>query len=149
MWLNTVRFFSVLSTALALCASMAHLLELPNKMKLSKEHYAIVQQIYKGWSLLGIVVIVAIVSTIAVSIMINHQRKVFSLTLTALLCLVATQIIFWIFTFPVNQQTNNWTILPGHWVDLRRQWEYSHAASAVLDLIALSALILSLLINDE
>jgi len=34
---------------------MAHLLELPKKIKLSAEDYLIVQQIYRGWSLLGVV----------------------------------------------------------------------------------------------
>jgi len=54
-----------------------------------------------------------------------------------------TQIVFWTFTFPVNQQTSNWTVLPPDRARLRAQWEYSHAASAVLNLIALVALILS------
>jgi hypothetical protein len=148
MLLNVMRFTSLLFTALALSASMAHLLELPNKIKLSREHYAIVQQIYRGWSLLGIVVVVAIISTLFV-VMLVHERKVFLLSLSALLCLIATQAIFWFFTFPVNQQTKNWTTLPSHWPDLRRQWEYSHAASACLDLAALSLLILALLVTDE
>jgi len=32
-------------------------------------------------------------------------------------------------------------MLPGNWMQLRTHWEYSHAASAVLNLIALFALI--------
>jgi predicted neutral ceramidase superfamily lipid hydrolase len=149
MWLNTMRFISLLCTALALCAAMAHVFELPNKIILSKEHYAVVQQIYKGWALLGIAVVMAIISTLAVVIMVRHRRKVFSLTLIALLCIVATQIIFWVWTYPVNQQTINWTILPANWLELRRQWEYSHAVSAGFDLIALSTLVLSLLVTDD
>jgi hypothetical protein len=144
-----MRFVSLLFTALALSAAMAHLLELPNKITLSKEDYRIVQQLYRGWSLLGIIVVVAFLSTLSVAIMIRHQRKVFFLTLTALLCIVATQIIFWVFTFPINQQTKNWTFLPVNWLDLRKQWEYSHATSAGLNLVALSALILALLWKDE
>ena len=60
-------------------------------------------------------------------------------------CIVGTQIIFWTFTFPANQQTNNWTTLPESWERLRTQWEYSHAASAVLNLLALIMLTLELL----
>jgi hypothetical protein len=149
MWVNVIRFVSLLFTALALSAAMAHLLELPNKIKLSKDHYAIVQQLYRGWSLLGIIVVVAIISTLVLVVMVRHQRKAFFLSLTALLCLMATQVIFWIFTYPVNQQTKNWTILPANWLELRKHWEYSHAASAGLDLIALSTLILSLLVTDD
>ena len=144
-----MRFVSLLFTALALCAAMAHLYELPNKMKLPAEHYLIVQQIYRGWSLLGIVVIAAFVSILIVAIMIRHQGKAFILTLVALLCVATTQVIFWIFTYPVNQQTKNWTVLPANWPELRNQWEYSHAASAGLDLVALCTLILSVLMTED
>ena len=37
--------------------------------------------------------------------------------------------------------TGNWTFLPGDWLELRKRWEYSHAASSILNLIALVALI--------
>jgi hypothetical protein len=57
--------------------------------------------------------------------------------------------VFWTFTFPANQQTSNWTVLPENWMALRAQWEYSHAASAVLNLIALIALIFSVLVRDK
>jgi hypothetical protein len=145
MWLNAVRFISLLFTALALCASMAHLMELPNKIKLSSEDYYIVQQIYRGWALLGIVVISALLSILVLTIMLRQQGKSFTLTLSAFLCVVATQIIFWIFTYPVNQQTNNWKRMPANWLELRKHWEYSHAANAVLVLIAFILLALSIL----
>jgi len=73
--------------------------------------------------------------------MVRNQPKVFALTLVAFLCIVGTQVVFWTFTFPANQQTSNWTVLPENWMALRTQWEYSHAASAFLNLIALIALI--------
>ena len=45
----------------------------------------------------------------------------------------------------VNEQTENWTMLPDNWAALRRQWEYSHAVSAILDLVALVGVIISVL----
>ncbi len=45
--------------------------------------------------------------------------------------------VFWTYTYPANQATNNWTMLSENWSNLRSQWEYSHAASAVLNLAAL------------
>ena len=67
----------------------------------------------------------------------------------AFLCIVGTQVVFWTFTYPVNRMTANWTFLPGDWWELRKRWEYSHAASAVLNLIALIALIACMLwMND-
>ena len=56
---------------------------------------------------------------------------------------LVTQVIFWMFTFPVNQQTHNWTTLPVNWMTLRERWEYSHATAAVFDLIAFIAVVLA------
>jgi hypothetical protein len=38
-------------------------------------------------------------------------------------------------------------MLPEQWEALRQQWEYSHATSAGLNLVALMALIVSVLTN--
>ena len=121
------------------------MLELPNKIGLSRDDYLTVQQIYRGWALLGFVVAGALLSTLVLMIMVRHQPKVFALTIVAFLSIMGTQIVFWTFTFPANQQTNNWAVLPETWMALRTQWEYSHAASAVLALIALISLICSVL----
>ena len=144
MKLTLARFFSLLFVALALAPALAHLLELPNKIGLSRDEYLIVQQIYRGWAMLGFVVAGALLSTLVLSVMVRRWPRQFALALSAFFCIVGAQILFWTFTFPANQQTSNWTALPENWMMLREQWEYSHAASAVLDLIALIALILSL-----
>lgn len=149
MGLNATRFLSLLFAALALAPALAHLLELPNKIGLSRDDYLTVQQIYRGWALLGIVVFGALLSALALAVMVRGRRKAFSLALTAFLCIAGTQVLFWAFTFPANQATGNWTMLPENWMALRTQWEYSHAASAVLNLIALVALILSVLVRDK
>lgn len=91
---------------------MAHLLELPNKIHLSRDDYLIVQQIYRGWNMLGIVVLGALFSTLALTITMRHERKAFIFALVAFLCIAGTQIVFWIYTYPANQATNNWTTLP-------------------------------------
>jgi len=102
--------------------------------------YLTVQQIYRGWALLGFVVTGALLSTLVLTIMVRTRPQAFVLALVAFVCLVGTQGVFWTFTFPTNQQTSNWTVLPENWEALRTQWEYSHAASAVLNLLALVAL---------
>lgn len=90
MALTTIRFLSLLFAALALAPALAHLLELPNKISLSGEDYLTVQQIYRGWALLGIVVVGALLSTLALTIMVRKERKVFVLTLIAFLCIAGT-----------------------------------------------------------
>lgn len=149
MWQRTIYFLSLLFAALALAPAMAHLLELPNKIKLSRDDYLIVQQIYRGWNLLAIVVIGALLSTLALTITVRHDRKAFILALIAFLCIVGTQIVFWTYTYPANQITNNWTVLPENWTVLRRQWEYSHATSALLNLLAILSLSASVLVRND
>ena len=143
--MTLVRFLSALFCALSLGPALAHLLELPNKMGLSREEYLVVQQIYRGWALLGVVVLGALLATLAHAILARQRLGESGPALTAFLCIAGTQAIFWTFTFPMNQQTANWTLLPDHWTTMRAQWEYSHAASAVLNLIAMIAVIVALL----
>jgi hypothetical protein len=149
MGLKIARFFSLLFVALVLAPALAHLLELPNKIGLSREEYLVVQQIYNGWQLLGIVIYGALLSTLVLTIMVRHQPKVFGLTLTAFLCVLMAHVVFWIFTFPANKETLYWTVLPENWMALRAQWEYSHAAGAVLNLIAFVMLVLSVLVRGK
>ena len=143
MGLATARFFSLLFAALALAPALAHLLELPNKIGLEADAYVTVQQIYRGWSLLGFVVFAALLSSFALVLTVRRRRAEFAPALVGFLCLLGTQVVFWTFTFPANQQTANWTALPEGWTTLRAQWEYAHAASAILNLAALIALIVA------
>jgi hypothetical protein len=149
MGIRIIQFLSLLFAALALGPAMAHLLELPNKINLSREDYLTVQQIYRGWNLLGIVVAAALISALALTITLRREQRAFVFALIGLLCLVGTQVVFWTYTYPANQITNNWTMLPDNWMQLRRQWEYSHATSAVLNLLALCSLIASVLVRRE
>ena len=148
MGIMIIRFLSLFFMGLALGGSLAHLLELPNKIHLPREDYLTVQQIYRGWALLGIPVAGALISTLVLAVMVRKEPRVLLWTLIALACIVGTQIVFWAFTYPANQQTHNWTMLPPNWEELRQRWEYSHAVGAVLNVIAHSALVLSILVGS-
>lgn len=141
MKIRIVLFLALLFTALGLGPSLAHLLELPNKMPLNRENYLAVQQIYRGWDLLGVVVLGALFSNLVLTVLLWRRDRPFALALVAFLGIVAAQIVFWTYTFPANQATSNWTFLPTGWEALRRQWEYSHAVGAVCNLVAMLALI--------
>ena len=144
-----VRFFSVLFAALAFAPAAAHLLELPNKIGLSRDEYFVAQQLYRGWALLAVVVLPAVALALLHAVLVRKQRAAFRLAALAFVCLVGTQVLFWTFTFPANQLTENWTLVPDNWAALRAQWEYSHAASAVLNLVALAALIASVVVHEK
>ena len=93
-----------------------------------------------GWALFGFVVFGALGSNAALAVALWRQARIFWPALVAFLCIAGTQAVFWTFTFPANRATEYWTMLPENWAALRSQWEYSHATSAVLNLIALLAL---------
>lgn len=140
-----VRFFSLLFVGLTLAPGLAHVLQLPNKMSLSGEDYLRVQQLYAGWALLGVVVLGALISTFVLTVLVRARLRQFALACIAFGSVLVTQVIFWMFTFPVNQETHNWTTLPVNWMTLRECWEYSHATAAVFDLIAFIAIVLAVL----
>jgi hypothetical protein len=139
--LTLTRFLSILFVALTLGPSAAHLLELPNKIALGADDYLTVQQIYRGWALLAVVIFPAILSTAAHVVVLRLQRQPYALVAFGFACLLVGQAIFWAFTFPANQETANWTVLPPDWTQLRAQWEYSHAAGALFNLTAFVALL--------
>lgn len=149
MKLKILRLIAVLFNALALAPALAHALELPNKITLSREDYVTVQQIYRGWDRLAFVVLGALLSNLVLAGLVRTKPKPFVLTVMAFLCLVGTQVVFWTYTYPANRKTHNWTVLPDNWQALRKQWEYAHATSAGLNLIALITLTLSVLTGDE
>src|SRR5215467_8577751 len=122
MVFETVRLLAVISVALCLVPAGAHFFELANKMSLSTAEYMTTQKIYAGWSFFGVAIIAAIIFTLTHTLMVRAERAAFFLSLTALLCLVATQVIFWTFTYPMNVATNNRTVTPQHFEAVRRQW---------------------------
>jgi hypothetical protein len=67
----------------------------------------------------------------------RRQGRPAFLAAIATLLLVANFTVFFAWTFPVNQATSNWTVMPADWEALRNQWEYSHAVNALLAFVAL------------
>jgi hypothetical protein len=147
--LKVVQFLALALTALALVPSGAHLFELPNKINLAAEQYFIVQNIYRGWSLFGAVLIGALIANLALALFLRGRGMPFVLALFAFLCIGLTLVVFFIWTYAANQATNNWTMIPDNWEQLRREWEYSHAANAVVTFAAFCAVALSSLMTRE
>lgn len=146
--MRALKFLAIVLTALALVPGGAHLFALPNKIHLTESNYFIVQNIYRGWALFGIVLFGALLANLALAWATRGQRA-FAFVLVNLVCLVATLVIFFAFTFPANQATNNWTVVPADWQQLRWQWEVSHAVNAVITFVGFCSLALSLLVEEK
>lgn len=137
-------------TALALVPSGAHLFALPNKLGLAAEQYMVVQGIYSGWSLFGLVLIPAILATLASALMLRRRKgPPFAWATLSFLCMAGSLVIFFVWTYPANLATDNWTTMPPNWAALRDQWEYSHAANALMTFMAVVAVTLSILTHRE
>jgi hypothetical protein len=147
--LKIVQFLALVLTALALVPSGAHLFALPNKISLGAEQYFIAQSIYRGWSLFGIVLFGALIANLALALLLRGRGAPFALALFGFFSIALALVIFFIWTYPANQATNNWTMIPNDWEQLRRQWEYSHAADAVVTFAAFCSVALSSLMTRE
>jgi hypothetical protein len=147
MGLRTAQFLALVFTALALVPAGAHLFGLPNKIGLAQDDYFVVQGIYRGWALFGIALFGALGANLAAAILVRRQRAPFWLAFLAFLLVAATLVIFFTWTYPANQATSNWTVVPQNWQELRLQWEYAHATNAVLTFLALCAITLSVLLT--
>jgi hypothetical protein len=145
--LRAVQFLAVVLTALALVPAGAHLFELPNKIGLPQEQYFVVQGIYRGWALFGFALLGSLAANLTLAIMHRRHRGPFWLALAGFILMAGVLAIFFIWTYPANQATGNWTAAPADWQELRAQWEYSHAANAVLTFAALCSATLSALLG--
>src|SRR3954470_4251276 len=100
---DLVSFAAIFFCGLALVPAAAHAMELPNKIHLGREEYLVAQKLYRGWHFVAPVVILALAST---ALLFNQARTAGpaaeAAAIVACLCVAATQVVFWVFTFPVN-----------------------------------------------
>ena len=61
------RFLRFLAVAVALALAGAHLFEMPNKIGLPRDAYFLVQGIYRGWALFGVVLFGALAANLGLA----------------------------------------------------------------------------------
>ncbi len=145
--IRILQFIALVLFALALVPAGAHLFAMPHKIHLAQNDYFIVQTIYRGWALFGIVLFGNLAALTALAIVQRGQTTSCALVLAALASQIATLVIFFTFVFPANQATANWTMVPAGWEQLRLQWEWGHAVDAVISFAGYCALVLSVLLK--
>lgn len=138
--MTLLRLFALMATALVWAPGAAHLFELPGKIGLGREAYFTVQGIYAGWALFGIPILAAILANLALFLT-ERRRNIGAArwALASALLIAASLAIFFVWVFPANQATANWTAMPENWETLRRHWEYGHAVNACIVFLALLA----------
>jgi hypothetical protein len=151
MRLRIWRFTTIYLTALTLSLTFCHLLEMPRKMQYGEGLYMAVQHslyLYFAW-VGAFAEVAAVACLIVLSVSLRKRKAVFRLTLAATICVAAGLAVWFALVSPANVQMAQWNSLPlpANWTEVRRQWEFGHAASAVLDLVGFGALVLSVVID--
>ncbi|WP_163273108.1 DUF1772 domain-containing protein [Chelativorans alearense] len=149
MTVKTAQFFAIILIAMVLVPSGAHLISLPNKAGMDQEQFFTVQQVYRGWALVAIPLLGALIVTLVLAVLTRPQGPAFLFAALSFVLLLVTLVTFFIWVFPANQSTDNWTAAPENWQALRTQWETMHAINAVITLCALAATVLSALAWSE
>src|SRR5262245_41159227 len=96
---DVIFFIALLATALALGAALAHALELPNKINLAKDEYFVMQKAYRGWDQLAYLLVIELIAMLTVAALSRHEPRVLWPTIIAIVCLIASQAVSWIFPF--------------------------------------------------
>jgi hypothetical protein len=157
--LLALEVLTVTLVAVAMALALAHALELPGKMRLSKDQYLAVQPIYyPGFTIGGGAEPLGLLLTLVLLFLTPAGSTAFWLTAGAAASLAAMHAVYWLFTHPVN---NFWlkdfklkgfgggffgfgASKSGHqqdWTALRDRWEMSHVVRTGLGVLALVLLV--------
>ena len=142
MAVKILQFFAIMLSAICLAPATAHLAELPAKIGLEREAYFATQQLYRGWALFGLAIVPTILVGAILAFLMRDQAGPALWALCGTLGVAATLVVFFVVIEPANRATENWTSMPESWQAVRQQWEYGHAANAVVTFLALGAFVI-------
>jgi hypothetical protein len=148
---------TVLIVVLATVPAVGHALELPGKMRLSKDEYAVMQRVYyPGFTVAGLAEPGGILMTLILLIRAPADHTMWFILACA--GLIGMQIIYWVITHPMNKvwiEGQQLAAAAGRffaagsdrsgnrdWVGLRDRWESSHVARAGCSTLSLVALLI-------
>jgi hypothetical protein len=145
--LHVLRFSSIMTTALAAAAAVAHLLEMPAKRRYERSMYVRLHRtLYSNFGrVAGPAEAAAVVTTGMLAWRLRQRHATTIAPAAAAGCLAAAHGAFWTVVNPVNVEMLRWRLdaIPSDWSMLRDRWEYGHAARACLLTGALAALVWS------
>jgi len=163
-FLEVVTIFLV---AVAMSLALAHALEFPGKMRLTRDNYLATQSIYyPGFTLGGLGEGLGMVATFVLFLAMPRGTSQFWWALAGLIAIVIMHGIFWIVTQPVNRYwvgglpltdaaekfflIHRKTPVGGPqqtWQQMRDTWEYSHITRAVFAVISLISVSIAIALN--
>jgi hypothetical protein len=152
---SVLQLLALLSVSVAMAQALAHALEFPGKLRLSRQDYETVQEIYyPGFTYGGASEGIGLLLLLTL-LLLAPGGTAFWLILAAFVALIAMHVVYWLFIHPINRFWLRDFELKGlaagffgfgagqdggplpDWTALRDRWEYSHIARAGLGLLAL------------
>lgn len=156
-----LKLVSIILVVATVIPSVAHALELPGKLRLTREQYLAVQTIYyPGFTAIGAAEPLSIFALAALLVLTPAGTTKFWLVAASLLAVVMTHTLYWFLTAPVNKVWLRGKVLSGSaqrffeaggspneadWTILRDRWERSHRYRAATSVIAFILLTIALL----
>jgi len=169
--LQIMQILTTVLVAVAMCPAIAHAMEFPGKMRLSREAYLTVQPIYyPGFTIAGGAAEAGgTIASVVLLLLTPRGTLTFWLTCIAAAGMIGMQIVFWIYTQPVNKfwlrNTSGgnlgmdfFAFSPGgrvddsnagtDWKTLRDRWEHSHIFRAGLVFLSFLSLLFAISANN-
>jgi hypothetical protein len=158
---DAIQVITVIVVATAMALALAHALELPGKLRLSKEQYLGMQPIYyPGFTIGGMAEPVGLLLLLVLLILTPYSSVKFWLTAIAFAALLLMHAVYWLMTHPVNnfwlkdfklrgssvrffsfnQSKRADDTRTAEWTILRDRWELSHVIRAIFGVVSLAFL---------
>ncbi len=153
MSIQTFRFTTIVLTAFSLSLSMAHLMEFPQRMKFDQQLWVKVTVFENLYALFGSVGAVfeigAILTAFILAFLVRGRGQTFAWSLGGAVLLLVAFVSWIVFVADANAELAKWLTnpVPPDWTRTRNQWEYAHAANALIKIVAFSLLVISLLVE--
>lgn len=146
-----LRWVLLILATVPLAATIAHVVELPNKFLMDGPLWLAVQQrLYYGWGLVvGPFEVGAILLAWVLVVLHRRFRRRFYLALTTAVLFSLCLVVFFVMNQPVNTAFAGWTqaSLPPDWPAYRLKWEMGHALSFVFWLAGFLTLVRAMIID--
>ena len=166
--IEILKIAALILTALCMGLTLAHALEYPGKMRLTRQSYLTVQTIYyPGFTYAGAAEPAAILVLAILALLTPARTQSFWLIVISCVAAALTHFLYWFLTAPVNKLwmkdeklagsekaffgTDSQTAdisggWPSGWIDARTRWEHSHMLRAATATIAFVILVLAVVI---
>lgn len=142
------RFLTIMFVAASMGMALCHLLEMPVRLQYPPGLWidvTVIQGTYRhfGPPIGAAIEGVAWVGTAALAVLAWRRSEQVALTAAAAALMIAAHAAWWLWVFPANAQFPGMTPdnFPPDFDAIRRQWEYTHAVRALLQISALACLV--------